>query len=283
MTVIAHLSLAGLSCITEASAVFMIKAYKTMHRHLYLLLIPIIIDIGALFAGLKFTQFYEVERPSIILIYDIGLPSLSHILNKPLLMNTFKYFADFDELSLTIIAGVLAFVMINAIAQGAYIGILYHISHEKHVSMQQVLYYVNRFWLRFFMLTIIFALLQLSVVLLMTIFFKIIGVFASLALFIVMRIFFIYFEYTMVIEDCFYGQALRRSFRYFIHGIRQNAVIVPLVFITAGVLSYILHSFWSLGSVIVFIVIYAYIMTALQLALMMSLRKIKEEALLSHS
>jgi hypothetical protein len=240
-------------------------------------LIPIIIDLSALLAGLRFMKLYEVEKSPFIIIYEVGLPSLAHILGEPLLMNTFKYLADFQELPLTVMLIVLAFLILNALGQGAFIGLIYKIVKKEKIKGYDVFYYANRFWLRFFFFAFILLLLQVSVVSFLFIFLNVIGSFTGMLLFLILRFFFIYFEFSLVIHDTHYKEALSRAYKYFKEHAVDTYLVVPLIFVTAGFLSYILHLVWSLGNIILFIVIYSYIMTGLQIALMISLQKIINE------
>lgn len=253
------------------------QSFKALNRYLYIIFIPIAIDLAALFAGLRFLSFYEVTKPSLMIIYEIGLPSLSHILSEPLLANTLKYLSEFEQVSSPIVITVLVFIMINSLGQGAYIGILFKIANKERLSFRAAISDAKRFWLRFFMFAFIFMLLQMTVVLFLMMFLKVVGIFASLMLFLFLRVFFMYFEYCMVIYNCFYGKALSKAYEHFKEDRKNSLIPMAAIFVTAGLLSFVLHQFWSLGSLIFFIIIYSYIMTILQLALMMNLRKIINE------
>jgi hypothetical protein len=257
--------------------VIIIRAFKTLNRNLFIILIPILIDLLALAAGLRFMPLYEVSESPFIIIYEIGLPSLSHILDKPLLANSFKYLAAFQELPIALILIVLSFLLFNSLGQGSYIGLLYKLVEKERVKGHHVLYYARRFWLRFFLLALILLLFQVSVITFLVLFLNLIGSFAGMLLFLFLRIFFIYFEFSMVIHDTNFTKALAKARGYFKQHAVETYMVLPLLFITAGLLSYVLHQFWSLGSIILFIVIYSYLMTGLQIALMMSLKKMIDE------
>ena len=253
------------------------KAYTTLHRHWYLLIIPLLIDTASLITGLKFVELYEVPRPPFIIINEMGLPSITHILDKPLLINSFKFLTVFDEVSISIVVLVILFILFNSFGQGAYIGMMHKIVKQERIKWSNPFYLASKFSLRFFLWAFIILFLQLSVVTFLTMMLNVVGIFTSLALFLILRFVFVYFEFCIVIYNTNFIKALSISFQMFKQRNSETYVIVPMIIIVAGLFSYILHQYWSLQSIIICILLYTYIMTGLQVTLMMTLQKLMKE------
>jgi hypothetical protein len=176
------------------------------------------------------------------------------------------------------ISAVIGFILLYAFAQGGFIGMLHRIVHNESISFRQFLIYASRFWLRFFLLTFILLALQLSILTFFSFMFQVvIGMFSALATFLFLRIYFIYFEFSIVTDDVWFMEALSNSRKYLKNRVRDFYIVVPVIFVTAGILSLILHSVWSISAVVLFIFIYAYVMSATQIALMMTLQQAKNE------
>ncbi|XEC92907.1 hypothetical protein AB6A23_16115 [Paenibacillus tarimensis] len=253
----------------------LIRAYIRLNRNPGILLIPILIDALALIGGLSSVSFYGEPASPFKIIFETGLPSLSHILEHPVLINTFKFIAYHPEYPPLTWAFVLAFILFQSFLQGGYINRLYSMAggdSDTSFSGQCL-----KYWLRFFLLSFILLFFQMSVVTLLVFMLHYIGMFIALSIFIVLRVIYIYFEFSLVVHNASFGQALRISGRYFKDRTRETYVSVAAFFILGGVLSYVVHAFWSIYAILLFIFIYGYLMTGVQLALMTSLVNIRRE------
>ncbi|XEC95861.1 hypothetical protein AB6A23_04635 [Paenibacillus tarimensis] len=254
----------------------LIRAFLMLNRNMIILVIPVMLDVAALAAGLSRVSFYGDPAPPFKIIFETGLPSLSHILEHPVLINTMKFAVYHQGPTLLTWLLIFVFIIVQSFFQGGFIHLLYVIAKGESPAAYTFLSYCTRFGTRFFFLYFILLFFQMSVVTLLALFLQYIGMFAALAIFILLRILLIYFEFTLVIHHASFGEALKISCQYFKHRIKETYIALLSFFLVGGILGYALHMFWSLKAVIAFIFIYAYIMTGIQLALMMSLVKIRE-------
>lgn len=241
-----------------------------------LILYPIVYDLIALVIGLSIVGFYGKDIVSIRMILEMGMPSVSHLSNIPLFINNMEFFNIPVEIPPNTLIIILVAILVGAFLQGGYIGYLSSIVQDEKFSFTQFLKTGKRNWIQFIILEIIIFLGKIGVTAFLAIFFGIIGVFASLVFFITARIMFIYLEFSMVVDRTGIGPALKYSRSYFMKSIMVTLQLVLGMYVISGLISLFLHYFWSPVIVISLIFIYAYIMTAIQLALMTILWKSKK-------
>ncbi len=161
----------------------LIQAFRQLNRHLVLVLYPLVFDLIALLIGWSLIGFYGEAQLSLRLILEMGFPSVSHILNTPLLVNTTEFFNAFERTTLLTLLIVLGMVLVGAFMQGGYIGSLYRLVADGTLRFADFLQYGKRNWLRFIFLLIIVFLAKIAVTTFLAMFFGAIGVFASFSFF----------------------------------------------------------------------------------------------------
>ncbi|MCQ6559074.1 hypothetical protein [Paenibacillus mendelii] len=255
------------------------EAYRRLNRNLSILLYPIILDMIALGAGWGLAGFRGEPQWSLKLLLDMGLPSLSHSLNLPVLANTLGYLSLFgQEGSVPAVIVVLLLLLVLCYAQGGYIASLQLIASGAKPSFSQFMRSGRVFFVRFFMFNAIVFAAQMGLTLGLSALFGSAGLFFSLLVFIVLRIIFIYIEFTMVVDRLSWDQVLGQSRAYFRSSLAQTGMIVVVLVAGSGLISLLLHRTWSLAAIIIGIPVYAYVITGIQLALMMVLLQTKSQA-----
>lgn len=254
-----------------------ITAAKRLHRNIAILLYPIINDLIALAIGLSIIGFYGKSIYSIRMILEMGIPSLSHLSNIPLFINSMEFLGLLSDTqgvdnipSITILIVILA-VIIGAFLQGGYISYLSAIVKEKGFSITQFKQAATRSWVHFVLLEGIIFLGKIAVTAFLAIFFGIIGVFASFVFALTLRIIFIYLEFSMVVDKTGIQKGMKYGRSYLIKSMWSTLPLVALMYIMTSGLSFLLHYYWSLPLVIGMIILYAYLMTIFQLVLMQTL------------
>ncbi|MBO0600592.1 hypothetical protein I2483_02855 [Sporosarcina sp. E16_3] len=252
------------------------EAFKKLHRNIILIIYPIIYDLVSLAIGMSIVGFYGKNLVSIRMILEMGIPSVSNLSNIPLLVNDIGFLTIPVEIPPITLAITITAIMIGAFLQGCYIGYLSFIAKDVKFNFKQLFKTGMGSWIQFIILEVIIFLGKIGVTAFLAIFFGIIGVFASLVFFITLRILFIYLEFTMVVDRTGLVPAIKSSRNYLMNSLMITLPLVLVMYIVSSLISLFLHYFWSPLVVIGLIFVYAYIMTAIQLALMMVLCKSKE-------
>lgn len=252
-----------------------LNAFKKLHKNMTLMIYPILFDLFALSAGLLMIGFNGEKLISIRMILETGIPSASHLSNTPLFINTMEFlnfeggYPDFAPII------VISTVIIGAFLQGGYISYLAAIVNDKPYKLSQFAKDGKRNWIQFILLEVIVFLIKIAMTAFLAIFFGIVGVFASLVFMIVLRIIFIYLEFSMVVDRTGILPALKKARRYLVASLFSSLGLIALMYTVSSGLSFTLHYFWSKTLVIVMIFLYAYMMSGIQIALMQNLYKAK--------
>ncbi|MEK3889998.1 hypothetical protein [Bacillus sp. FSL K6-3431] len=253
----------------------LVKAFGNIHRHYTLLLYPILFDLLSLVIGCSIIGFYGKEIVSIRLILEMGLPSVSHLANIPLFANNLEFLnAAVDKPTYTWLV-VVIMIIIGAFLQGGYISFLYAVVMNKSFRFSQFLNEGKKYWLQFIFLEVIVFLGKIGVTAFLVLFFNIIGVFASLAFFMFLRIIFIYLEFSIVVDYVSIASAMKRSRSYLKQSLIVSLALIVVMYAVSSGISLLVHMFWSPYIIIGSILVYAYVMSVIQMALMSVICKVR--------
>jgi len=254
-------------------------AFGQLNKNWIIILYPIVLDIIALSAGWGLGGFNGQPMWSMKWLLEMGIPSLSELSNLPLLANTMDYLKLFDqEGSIVAVVVILLLLLVLCFAQGGYISGLYAIASDQKLNFHQFLHNGKTFFSRFVLYNIMVYLLKIGVTLALAALLGSAGLFISLVVFIVLRIVFIYLEFTMVVDRLSWDQVLGHSRTYFKSSFSQTGTVILIMYVSSGLLSLLLHRLWSWEAVIVGVFVYAYVMTGIQLAFMIILCQTKSRA-----
>ena len=250
---------------------------RKLHRNAIIFIYPIVYDLLALSLGLYLMGFNGQTMFSSKLILEMGFPSVSHISNIPLLANQVYFFNG--PVDITVFTGivVVSLIVIGAFLQGGYIHSLYAIGKNGKYSSVEFVKYGKKNWLQFILLGVIMYFLKISLTAFLVIFFSTIGGFVALIALLVLRIVFIYLEFTIVLDKLPIPEALKKSRHYFAKSFLPTSITVVIMYIISLSLSIILHKIWSPIFVIAMILFYAYIMTLIQMVFMTILSRARKE------
>ena len=242
------------------------RAFTTIRHNLSLIVAPVLLDIFALFLGLVTTGFWGEPQLAFKFLIDVGVPSISNILQQNVLAGGVDI-SEVIESDGSVLLVMLVFFFLGALIEGGFIGSIYEMALGEPPTVAKFISYAKKYWGRFLMLRLL-----ISVVLFLGII-----VAASLALFgllaftiayIVFRIKYIYWEFTIVAEDLGVIDAFRRSNQHFkLRALEFSSVIILMLAVNflAGL---VFNLFWNPIVLFLGIFIYAYFGTSLQLALM---------------
>lgn len=245
-----------------------ISSFRDIHRHFTILIYPIIFDVIALLIGLSLIGLQGSPVYSIKLILEMGIPSVSHIATFPSFVNHIDFLNLQEKVSVLMLMIVAFMLIVRSFLQGGYIQQLNYIKNDTPYSFSKFLHYGKRNWLQLFFLEIIIFLGKIAVTTFLVIFFHVIGSFAGLAFFVFLRILYIYLEFTIVVDRVNITTGLRKSWGYLKETFFPSFPLIFIMYIVSGAVSYFLHKFWSLPFIFFTIILYAYLMTVIQMAFM---------------
>jgi len=251
------------------------RAFVQVLRYPILILCPILLDLIAYLLGGALVGFIGTSTLSYRLILEMGLPSVSYLMNTPLLPNQVQ-FMNLPGVPTIGWAAVVLMLLLMTFAQGGYIGTLRQASIGEPASVGLFMREGKAYWIRFIFLYLMIMFAKTAVVTLLVMLFQGIGLFLSLLVFIVLRILFIYLEFTIVVNQSQLDAALRGSRQYFKQSKWKTMMLVFCLFVVSGLMSMLIHQLWSPYAILAGIVLGAYVISAIQLALMMVLCQARE-------
>jgi hypothetical protein len=221
--------------------------------------------------------FHGEKIMSIRLILEMGMPSISHLLNTPFLMNQMEFLNIKQSIPGYTWVIVLGLILVGTFMQGGYITHLYKIITNGRMTFSEFMRHAKQHWSQFVILEMIIYFGKIAVTGFLVIFFGIIGVFASLVFFLFIRVVLIYLEFSIVVDKTNIVIAVRHSKNYLKKSFIPTLILVLLMYLFSGILSLTMHMFWQLPVIIGGIIVYAYGMTIIQASFMLTLLKAKEK------
>lgn len=251
------------------------QAFNRLHRNIWIVFCPIILDAISLLTGWYFIGFSGESRLSWRIILEMGMPSLSHLLNTPIMANQIEFLNNPGNSSFAWIA-VALILLASAYVQGGFISLLKGAADGEKTSFVQFIRDGRKYWVRFIGLYVMVMLAKVAVTSILVMLFGVAGVLASLMVFVALRILFIYLEFTIVVDSKSIDHSLRQSRHYLKLSIPRTFTMILFMFLFSGALSVLIHWIWLPVTVITGIAVYAYLMTAIQLAFMIILSQARE-------
>ncbi|SER81160.1 hypothetical protein [Salipaludibacillus aurantiacus] len=252
------------------------QGFHTLHSNLKVALYPILIDLTSIIAAVLLGGYHAVSQLSLQLSVAPGLPSLDNAFSEQISLFTFQIDGQlpaFFTPGLMLIVFLLLFVIGIAVEAG-FIGLLHRGVTNKETSFKSFLQFGKKFWFRYLGLILLILLASLPVWAL-SIGLGLPGIILSFIALVLLRVMFIYWEFTLIVDDLTVIDALSKSYKYFKRGISDTLAVLFIMGLTNTIFGLILSQVPVLPALIVGIILYGYIMTALLFSLMHTLHRIK--------
>ncbi|MFC5530508.1 hypothetical protein [Cohnella yongneupensis] len=251
------------------------SAWRHLHRHYWMLIIPIVVDAGALMIGLTMIGFDGHPQASFQILLDVGLPSVSHVLNTSLMANSMPFLHSPLGISGAVGGIFLAYSVIDAFSKGGYIGLMYKASRNQAIRFNDFLAYGRKYAMKFILWTLLVNLAITAVSVLLMSLFGVLSYFLALLVFFLLRVVFIYAELVIVIDQVKFGEAFSLSRAYLKQSAPSVYLAIFMMFVLAGGVGWLVHRFWTPYAVFLGIPVYAYLISLVYMVLMAKLNEAK--------
>ncbi|MFD3272373.1 hypothetical protein ACE3MS_19970 [Paenibacillus dendritiformis] len=233
------------------------QAFQQLRRNPIIAFVPMLLDLAILALSVAWSGWQLTSQWSYRIVLEMGLPSIMHLYNLP-----FSW-------------AQLLLITVWSFAQGGYVKALATACEGGSVDADHMVRNSLAFWVPFLGLNIAMLLAKAAVSSLLIMKFGSIGAGASLLAFAVLRIVFIYLEFTIVTDRIHFDAAFRRSAHYFKQNWPSALAMAVLLLAASGVASLAANWFAAPAAVILIIVLYSLMMSLLQTALMLTLNEAK--------
>ncbi|MTI96283.1 MAG: hypothetical protein FH749_12540 [Firmicutes bacterium] len=245
------------------------RGFSTLTRNLGLFIVPVVMDLISFLMGLATVGFVGEAAFTFKFSVNVGLLSIADILEHYVMMNGLVF--NLDE-GLGIMGPALllfaVFMIFSAFVEAGFVGLLYDVVRRQSVSSGQFFAYAGRYWPRFLGLRLLILAFIFIGGLVSALVLSILGVLLFLVVFVILRIRYIYWEFTIVSEDMGVIDAFTRSREHFANRSHHLAGVIITILVSNFIFGLIFNGIWHPVVVFVGIFIYGYVASGLQLALM---------------
>lgn len=240
------------------------NAARVVRRNPALAVLPLLLDAASAAAGWWIAGFRGEPGLSIRIVLEMGLPSVAHVLNRPLPAHD-PAFAAAAGSGLGWAAFVLL-TLVYAFAQGGYIGLLNRCAGGGQGTAAAFFRESRRAWPRFAVYRAAILAAKPALSLLLAAMFGISGMFMALLALIAFRVVYLYLEFAMVVEGLDFLRALKPAREAMRAAARPTLAAAAILFVAAGAFSAAVHLWWKPVVYVPAALVYAFGMAVLQAA-----------------
>ncbi|MFM1652369.1 hypothetical protein ACI7RC_09745 [Brevibacillus sp. B_LB10_24] len=249
-------------------------AFFKLRRQLLLALVPIVLDLFGFLVGLALYGFPGGSKFTLKLTLAIGLPSVSSLLDRQFMPGGIQF--NFGESTpLAVILLFVLFMILSAFFQGGFISLLHKAAEDRRISIEQFFKGAVHYFARFFVLQLLIMLVFLVAGSLFLITLGLIGGLLFLVIFLWLRILFVYLEFTIVTDDLTLAASFGQARHYFRRRLPETAFIIVAMIAVGTLFSMVINALWFPLLFLILLIAYDYVAAGLQLALMLSLLRIR--------
>lgn len=248
------------------------QAAGLVHRNPALLLIPLLLDVLAVCAGWSFIGFQGEPGRSMRLILEMGLPSVSHLLNIPLPAGAVPFAAEAGTAAgLALFA---CFFALSCFAQGGYLSLVHRAAGGVSSAEGQsaAMAFLRGGWQglpRFGAFAAAVLLAKSALTLLLAALFGAPGLLLALLAMFALRLSYLFLEFVIAVEGLDMVSALTPAWRAIKASPGPPLAIAAVMYVFASALSLALHAAWHPLGLSAGGVLYVYGMSILQTAFML--------------
>ncbi len=250
------------------------QAFDRLRRSASLVAYPVVLDLLALMLGLAFGGFHGQSRFTLKLSLGVGLPSVSGLLDQNVMANGVNISLGGPGVPGLLLLLTVAFLLLTAYVQGGFIGLLHQAAKDRPVSFGLFQQYAGAFWLRFLGILLLVGLFTLAAGGLSLILGPA-GILLFLMVYLTLRVLYVYWEFTVVVENCGIGEAWGRAREFFRNRTADTTAVILAILASNFAFALVLNGLWSPPVLVLGIFAYGYVATGLQLALMLTLHDIR--------
>ncbi|MBO8171622.1 MAG: hypothetical protein H0Z33_07020 [Bacillaceae bacterium] len=250
------------------------EGFSKLRDHLSLVLYPILFDLLAFVVGIAVSGFPGQSKMTFKFSLNVGLPSISHVLDQNVMANGFSISTDGSAVPMLLILLFIIFFIIGAYLQAGFIGLLHEAAKGRETSLDRFMRYAGQYWLTYLGINIIIFLFMIVVGGLLILTLSIAGVMIFLILFLVLRILYIYWEFTVITDEVGLAEAFTRSRAYFRNRTPDTVTVIVAIIGINFLFGLVVNALWNPFVLFLAILGYGYIATGMQLSLMLTLHQI---------
>ncbi|MFD0698110.1 hypothetical protein ACFQZT_28960 [Paenibacillus sp. GCM10027628] len=258
--------------------ILLFEAFGKLSKFTLLAVIPVIVDGLSVLLGVALHGFHGSAHITLKLALQMGLPSISAVTEQGFMPGSVQIAGGgaINSSSLLSILFYLAlFLVVQSFLQGGYVGLLHDAANGRRLSMERFVAYGGRFFGRFLLLDILVMIVLFVLGGIATTTLKMLGVIVFMIIFLLLRVQFLYLEFTLVGDDCSISEAFTRSLDAFRRRTPNTLPLVGVTLVINLVAGLLVNMLWLPFIFFVLLVVYDIVCAVLQLAFMHEYRRIQ--------
>ncbi|QHW33306.1 hypothetical protein GZH47_22605 [Paenibacillus rhizovicinus] len=240
--------------------------------------LPVAIDGLSVLVGILMNGFHGSSHLTFKFALQMGMPSISAVAEQRFMAGTVQLNAGGGIHAgsvASVLLVLLGFLLIQAFFQGGYIGLLREAVHERPISLGVFGKYGRRFFGRMLLLNLLVLGLMLIGGSLAFVVLHGAGAVISLVAFLILRVWFVYLEFTLVAENCTIVQAFPRALRAFRNRTGATASLIVKAVLLNVLFGLLINAVWVSLIFFLLLFLYDYIFAGMQLAFMEEYERIR--------
>lgn len=254
------------------------EAFRKLAKYQLLVVIPVVVDGLSVLFGTAMHGFNGTPHFTLKLALQMGLPSISAVTEQRFMPGSVQIVGD--GYNATSVFGVLFYfalvLVVQAFLQGGYIGLLHEAANRRRLSMKLFAAYGRRFFGRFLLLDILVLAFLFMLGGLAAAMLKMPGIILFTIIFLLLRVLFLFLEFTLVVDDCSIAEAFSRSRNAFRHRTSDTMPLVVITILVNFVAGFLVNALWLPFLFLVLLIMYDIVSAGLQVAFMDDYRRIQE-------
>jgi small-conductance mechanosensitive channel len=258
--------------------ILLFDAFGKLSKFPLLAVIPVVVDGLSLMLGVAMHGFHGNPHFTLKLTLQMGLPSISAVTEQGFMPGSVQI-AGVGGINTSGVIGILFYLalilVVQSFLQGGYVGLLHEATHGRRLSLERFAAYGRHFLWRFLLLDILVLAFLFVLGGLATAILRMPGVIVFMLIFLLLRVLFLFLEFTLVADDCSISEAFSRSRDAFRRRTPDTIPLVGAALVINVVAGLLVNALWLPFFFLVLLLVYDIVGSGLQLAFMHDYRRIR--------
>lgn len=249
------------------------RPFSLLLKNLGLVLVPVLMDLASFILVFFTIGFVGESTFRLTPALTVGVPSVGDILNQKIIYSGLQSVDQSVLLNQTGIILLISLItmVLGAFANAGFIGLLHETAKKNATpSAGSFFRYASRYGLRLLGLNIVISVVAILGIILGLLLF-IVGALVFLVIFIILRVKYIYWEFTIVAEDLGILDAFGRSRELYDQRSPELASVLWTIVGANLIFGVVFNLVWHPIFLVLGIFVYGFAATGLQLALMLTM------------
>ncbi|MFC4812350.1 hypothetical protein [Paenibacillus sp. GCM10023250] len=240
--------------------------------------LPVALDGLSVLAGIVMNGFQGSPHVTFKLTFQMGMPSVSAVTEQRFMAGTVQLGASGGlpaGSAATALLVLILFLLVQAFVQGGYIGLLRDAAAGRPLTLAAFRAYGARYFMRFLLLNLLVLAAILTGGAVAVLLFRVGGAVVILLAFLILRVWFVYLEFTLVAKNCGILKAFPLALGSFKRRTRATTSLIVKSVLLNVLFGLLVNALWVSFFFFLLLFLYDYLFAGMQLAFMEEYERIE--------